>query len=41
MDQISTRPGESYDTYTDCPSFDAASGDGQVRRGVRDTIGKD
>jgi len=39
--QVTFRPGRSFDTFSDCPSFDPASPEGKIKKEVRDTIGKD
>ncbi|MBI4861998.1 MAG: cyclic nucleotide-binding domain-containing protein [Candidatus Riflebacteria bacterium] len=39
--QVTFRPGRSFDSYTDCPSFDPLGSDEKVKAQRRDTIGKD
>jgi hypothetical protein len=41
MFQIMFKPGRKFDTYTDCPSYDAALPDEKIKVQRRDTIGKD
>jgi hypothetical protein len=41
MLQVTFKPGLSFDTYTDCPSFDPVQPEEKVRAQKRDTMGKD